>query len=464
MSQPQRLSTPGGTEVLEDRPTVSSLRLPGLRLTVVEGPEAGRTVTASRGVITVGTAESHDLTLTDPGVSRSHCEIRLGTEVALLRDLKSTNGTTIDGVRVIEAILSPASLIRVGSSAIRAVSVEEEVVVPLSNRDHFGRLLGRSVAMRQAFAVLERVAPTEATVLLEGETGTGKELAAEALHARSPRSEGPFITVDCGAIAPNLIESELFGHLRGSFTGADRERKGAFEEADGGTVFLDEVGELPLDLQPKLLRALEAREIRRVGESRAIKIDLRVVAATNRDLVAEVNKGQFREDLFFRLAVVHVRLPSLRVRPEDIPLLVRHFVEVLAPGTPPPSPQVIEALSRRAWPGNVRELRNAVERAVALAVPAGPMSRVQVPMGQNGARDDLLSTLVGLPMKEASERWIDVFERAYVENALRVAGSVSAAARAAAVSRRQMQRLMKRLGLREDLWVADAGPDGTVEE
>jgi len=304
-----------------------TLSLPGIKLTVLEGPERGREVTATRGVVRVGGARDNDLVLSDDAVSRRHLEIRLRKDEVRVVDLGSTNGTTVDGVHIVEAVLSAASLIRLGASAIRVTPIDEPVAIALSSRERFGALLGRSVAMREVFSVLERVAPTDATVIVEGETGTGKELAAEAIHAHSPRAEGPFVAIDCGAIPPNLIEAELFGVVRGAFTGAVSDRRGVFEEADLGTLFLDEIGELPLELQPKLLRALEKREIRRVGATQPRKVDVRVVAATNRDLAVEMNRGSFREDLFFRLAVVSVKLPPLRARRDDIPLLVRHFVE-----------------------------------------------------------------------------------------------------------------------------------------
>ena len=435
----------GETRELRDALGGDHLTLPGIKLTVVQGPDRGREVVAKRGLISVGTGTGNDLVLTDDSVSRRHIEIRLRSDEVRVADLRSTNGTEIDGVRVIDAVLSPGSLIRVGSTAIRVSAVEEPVTVPISSSHRFGGLLGQSTAMRQVFAVLERASPTDVTVMIEGETGTGKEVAAEAIHAASPREDGPFVAIDCGAIAPSLVESELFGHVRGSFTGAIADRRGAFEEADGGTLFLDELGELPLELQPKLLRALETRQIRRLGSSHTTKIDVRVIAATNRDLATEVNRGNFREDLYFRLAVVQVRLPPLRSRREDIPVLVRHFVERFAPGSPKPSQELLNALTSRAWPGNARELRNAVERAVALATPS-----VGESTGASIARApvETMAPLFGMPIKEAVERWTEQFERSYLENALRMSGnSVSGAARACGVNRRYLQRMMKRLGM-----------------
>jgi len=425
------------------------LILPGLKLSVMDGTDIGKSVTTVDSLVRIGSAPDNQLVLTDSTVSRYHCEVRMNANGVAICDLGSTNGTTVDGVPVVEAFLRPASMIQVGKTTLRCTAQDEEVGLPLSRRDHFGRLIGKSPMMRHVFAVLERVAPTEATVLIEGETGTGKELAAEGLHAKSRRTEGPFLAVDCGAIAANLIESELFGHVKGSFTGAAGDRVGAFEEANGGTVFLDEIGELPLELQPKLLRVLESKEVRRVGSNKAQKINARVIAATNRDLRAEVNRGTFREDLYFRLAVVRVTLPPLRARRDDIPLLVKHLFRALAPTLPLPSEQVMESLTSRSWPGNVRELRNAVERAIALAHPAGPVSLLE-DKGAPGQISRVLAPLLDMPRKEASEKWQEIFERAYLGRLLNKQGSVSAAAREIGLSRRQLQRLMKRFGLRDE--------------
>jgi DNA-binding NtrC family response regulator len=439
-----------------DDPTETQLRpgwqvqLPGIALGVVAGPDAGRSTSASRGAVRIGTAADNDLVLTDPAVSRRHCEVRLRQEHVRVIDLGSTNGVEVDGVRVFDAVLTPASLVRLGSTAIRVTPVHEAVLVGLSSADRFGALLGGSVAMRQVFGVLERVAPSEATVLLEGESGTGKELAAEAIHHHSARSEGPFVTVDCGAMPANLIESELFGHARGAFTGAVGERRGLIEEADGGTLFLDEIGELPVDLQPKLLRFLEKGEIRRVGESALRKVDARVVAATHRELAAEVNRGAFREDLYYRLAVVRVQLPPLRARTEDIPMIVEQLVASLAPERVAEAPALASTLGSRPFPGNVRELRNAVERSLAL-LPARPSATTSAGGAHGTAPVQFgdLEPLLGFTYKEALERLVEQFERRYLEHVLaRSGGSVSGAARLAGLSRRYVQKLMLRHGLR----------------
>jgi DNA-binding NtrC family response regulator len=313
--------------------------------------------------------------------------------------------------------------------------------------------------MRKLFALLEKVAPSDINVLIEGESGTGKELVANEIVQRSPRAEKPFVVVDCGAISPNLVESELFGHLRGSFTGADRDRVGAFEAADGGTVFLDEVGELPVELQPKLLRAIEAREIRRVGETRPRKVNVRVISATNRDLEREVNRARFREDLYFRLAVMTVRVPPLRERLDDLVILIRVFLQALAMPDQERlfTPQVLSEMSRHDWPGNVRELRNYVERSVVLQ-KAGPTIRRSTP----GAGFGLPPPVdIGVPFKIAKDASIDTFERAYLTALLEAAGNnMSKAARMAGMDRMYLHRLVQKHGLRGGGTAGGAPPIG----
>jgi DNA-binding NtrC family response regulator len=303
--------------------------------------------------------------------------------------------------------------------------------------------------MRKLFALLEKVAQSDINVLIEGESGTGKELVATEIVQRGSRADRPFVIVDCGAISPNLVESELFGHIRGAFTGADRDRIGAFEAADGGTVFLDEIGELPLELQPKLLRALEAREIRRVGETKARKVNVRVVSATNRDLEREVNKGRFREDLYFRLAVLQVRVPPLRERLEDLPILIRVFLSAL--GVPEQErlfgSAVLAEMSKHDWPGNVRELRNYVERSVVLqsAIPAGATARRSAPSHPHlGSQVD-----IRIPFKIAKDAAVDTFERSYLGALLEsCGGNMSKAARTAGMDRMYLHRLVQKHGLR----------------
>jgi two-component system response regulator GlrR len=316
-------------------------------------------------------------------------------------------------------------------------------------RSQLGGMVGTSAAMQTTFALLERAAASEATVLVEGETGTGKELAARALHAASRRREQPFVTVDSGALPANLIESELFGHERGAFTGASERRVGSFEEATGGTIFLDEIGELPMDVQPKLLRVLERREIRRVGANRHLPVDVRVIAATNRDLAREVAAGRFRSDLYFRLAVVKVALPPLRARPEDVPRLVDHLLEGLgASGRLAAAlhhPDFLARLARAPWPGNVRELRNYLEACLvfgeALPLAATP-APAPAPADEHDAPDGHAEQLT---LPEARRRALDDFERRYVSRLMaRHDGKVARVARMAGVDRAYIYRILRR--------------------
>ena len=337
-----------------------------------------------------------------------------------------------------------------GSIPVRLDSAD--TVRTRTQDDRFGRMVGRSPAMQPVFDVLNKASNSDATILLEGETGTGKEVSAEAIHRGSPRRDKPFLVVDCGAMPPNLLESELFGHERGAFTGAIAARQGVFEAAAGGTVFLDEIGELSIDLQPKLLRVLERREVRRVGTNNHVPVNVRLIAATNRSLREQVTAQKFRSDLYYRLAVVEVKLPPLRDRLPDLPLLVDHVVrnlgvideETLAAVR---APLFLTALSHHTWPGNIRELRNYLERCVALrdfAPPRGANVTAPAPPGPEGAVN------TGQPLREAREAWVSAFERRYLEELLRQhENRVSAAARAAGVDRIYFYRLLWKHGLRQ---------------
>ena len=417
------------------------------RLTVVEGPKAGTTWESSSDRCSVGFHPSNDLVIEDATVSRFHCEVRIGEKSAHVRDLDSRNGTVLDGVRVTDAFLRSGSLLKLGRVGLRFEYSSESNRLPVSAGNAFGNLVGSSVAMRTAFALLERAAMSDVTVLVEGETGTGKGVAAEAIHRHSTRRDGPFLVVDCGAIPPNLLESELFGHEKGSFTGATARRVGAFEEASGGTIFLDEIGELAQDLQPKLLRVLESKEFRRVGGNGMHKTDVRVVAATNRDLRAEVNAGRFRSDLYFRLAVVKVSIPALRERPEDIPITVEQILRALGADVTQSAPlrtlEFFAALGHSAWPGNVRELRNYLERCLVFqdALPVSDES----PRGQTAQA----GVDAKLAYAEARRRALDSFEKRYAEALLREhGGKVAAAAAAAGMDRVYLYRILRRHGIK----------------
>jgi DNA-binding NtrC family response regulator len=420
-----------------------------IRFEVVEGPDRGLVAELAGPEARVGLGKECDLVLKDPKVSRLHIVVRLEDDRIRVIDAGSRNGTHVDGVEARDAYARPDSAIAIGATTLRLRMISDVVELPLSSRQRFGGLLGQSVAARRMFAVLERAAKTDATVLVEGETGTGKELVAEAIHEESPRASAPFVVFDCSAVSATLIESELFGHVRGAFTGALSDRLGAFEAADGGTLFLDEIGELPLDLQPKLLRALERREVRRVGANLSRRVDVRIVAATNRNLAREVERGKFREDLFYRLAVIQVALPPLRERLDDIPLLVRHFEAELRPrsGSPPPlADELVASLATRSWPGNVRELRNAVSRALSLGSAGSAGGAPAEPPAQSAFVVNLDE-----PLLAGRERVAAAYERAYIEAALRqTGGNVSHAAELARVNRKFVQRAMKRHGLRGD--------------
>jgi DNA-binding NtrC family response regulator len=357
------------------------------------------------------------------------------------------NGTIVDGVGVVEGFLRGGSLLRLGRAVVRFEFSTESNRVPVSERTRFGSLVGTSVAMRSCFALMEKAAVTDSTVLLEGETGTGKSRAAQAIHQASRRKDKPFVVVDCSAIPSNLLESELFGHEKGSFTGATLRRTGAFEEASSGTIFLDEIGELPSDLQPKLLRALENREIRRVGSNAYQAVDVRIIAATNCDLRASVNGGRFRADLYFRLAVLKIEVPALRQRPEDIPAIVDGVLASL--GTDPQeasllkTPELIARLQQSAWPGNVRELRNYLERCLAFQDTQPLTESTEAPPPTSEAIDP------NLPYAAARRTALDRFERAYLEALLRVnQGRVTQAAIAAEMDRVYFYRLLRKHGIK----------------
>ncbi|MCB9586105.1 MAG: sigma 54-dependent Fis family transcriptional regulator [Polyangiaceae bacterium] len=426
------------------------MRLPRFRVRVVEGPDQGATAEAKSGRLVVGSSSQCDLKLTDRAVSRFHMELSAGPNGITLKDLGSTNGTRIGGVRVERATLPGALELSVGRTrlALELGDAHDEV---RGGRSHFGELLGSSAAMQSVYTLLEKAAPTDVPVLLLGESGTGKELAARAVHAASPRAAGPFEVVDCGGLPPTLIESELFGHEKGAFTHAISARAGAFERANGGTLFLDELGELPLEVQPKLLRALGEGEVRRVGGARRERVDVRIVAATNRDLRSEVNHGTFRTDLYYRIAVMEVRMPPLRERSEDIPQLARELMQQIVldrkiPTLIVPSAELLAELQKQRWAGNVRELRNYLEQLAVLQVPP-PLRDPNPSAGDGSAFDDLLER----PWREAKQELVERFERQYLEAALQASdGNVAQAARHAGVDRGTLFRSIRRLGLRGD--------------
>ena len=430
------------------------------QLRVIDGPDRGleRDV---RGTVTIGSEATCDVVLTDGWVSRRHCAITPTPHGFAIEDLGSKNGTVIDGVAVGRVVAPPGVMLRIGKTLVQVMPADEVVDIPPSERERFGGLYGASLVMRRVFAVLERASKSSAPVLFLGESGTGKELMARGVHDSSPRKDGPFVVFDCGASTDTLIESDLFGHVRGAFTGAAGDRVGAFAAAHGGTLFLDEIGDLPVALQPKLLRMLEAGEVVPLGGRKSERYDVRIVAATHRDVFAEVARGGFRGDLYYRLAVVEVHVPPLRQRPGDLPELVQMFLERSgAPRAAELARQVggtaLERLQRYHWPGNVRELRNVITRAVALAGPDDDFQSLPFVLRPTAAAPEAQTARADRPFHEAKDDVIARFEREYLADLVqRAGGNLSQAARAAGLERKFLYKLLERNGLR-----AKAEPDG----
>ena len=418
-----------------------------IRVEVSSGSDKGRRAVASGDSVTLGTAEGNDLVLTDPMVSRYHLELRRSGGRILVTDLGSTNGTAVGSAHFSAASVSvtPGTTLAVGDTLL-SVDDGEVVMVDSAAPEVLCGLRGRAPATKRLFSTILRVAQSNASVLLCGESGTGKELIARAVHDLCDPSR-PFATVDCAAMVPTLFASELFGHERGAFTGAERRTEGAFARANGGSIFLDEIGELSPDLQSALLGVVERRRYRRVGGRDEIPIDLRIISATHRDLRSEVNSGRFRLDLYYRLAVVLVSVPPLRERREDIPLLVEHFLrEAGHEGSVSDvfPPEEIARLMSHDWPGNVRELRNVVEAALVVGPPQefGPAS-TNGALG--GPSDEPFAALYGAPYKDARRTVLDRFERDYLAALLaRTGGNVRQAAREAKMDRSYLIELLKR--------------------
>lgn len=433
-----------------------SLRVPSIFVRVT--PSGGRAAIETQlqlSPLTIGSSPDCDLVVADERVSRRHCELRLTEQGIVLRDLGSKNGTFIAQVQIREALLPPSVPVTLGSSQLDIRTEGGGRVVPISTTCRFGKALGQSLAMRALFAKLERAAATEHTVLLFGESGTGKEVLARAIHDHSPRKDQPFVVFDCSSVAPSLVEAELFGYAKGAFTGAQQPRMGLLEEASRGTLLLDEIGELPLDLQPKLLRAIEAREIRRIGTSEWKPWNARIIAATNRNLRAQISKGAFREDLYYRLAVVEAQVPALRERKEDVPLLIESFLAAYEPPralSDVPS-HALAMLAAHDWPGNVRELRNVVTRLLLFPERLEDMlSPIATPSPKSESRDEgesRLGSLLEVPLLQARELVMEQFERSYLTVKLsQHKGNISRAAEAMGVSRQLLHRLVERYDLK----------------
>jgi DNA-binding NtrC family response regulator len=416
--------------------------LPRFCVRIEHGEAPRKELVTSEDRVVIGRSPEADLVIEDKDVSPLHCEIARDHDGFVLRDLGSEKGTWLSGVRVREVVLPSEAYIELGASGVSFGAVGEGEEVPLHAEDHFGELIGESAVMRAVFSRLAKVAARDTTVLLEGESGTGKELAARAIHGASSRRKGPFVVMDCGSIPRTLLEAELFGHERGAYTGANQARIGAFVRATGGTIFLDEIGELDIELQPRLLGVLERREVKPIGAAQPVPVDVRIVAATNQDLGRRATEGAFREDLYYRLAVARVRLPALREHRTDIPNLVRHFVrhhsvrdstEYLL------DDELVRRWMQRPWPGNIRQLRNVVEQVVAFGieevpVPATPREPVAI----------------DVPFKSAKAKIVSGFELEYLTAILaRHNGNITASANAAQLDRVHFLRLLDRYGLRK---------------
>jgi DNA-binding NtrC family response regulator len=453
-----RLETPTWVTSFAGLPRTVNVRR--CRLEVVAGADAGKIIELAQPSIMIGRTGA-DLTINDPKVSGLHCELRLQADGYRLRDLGSTNGTHVKGVRIVDGFIPPGTAIQIGKSAVVFDPLDDAVQVPLWHESRLHSLIGGSAAMRHLFDLINRFAQSDATVLIQGETGAGKEGVADAIHQCSPRRNGPFVVLDCSAIPEQLFEDQIFGHEQGAFTGAGRATVGVFEAAHGGTLFLDEIGELPLDVQSKLLRAVETRKVRRIGSTKVIASDVRIIAATNRDLATEVNRGTFRSDLFYRLSVAKLAVPALRERREDIPLLVEHFLRQLVAthGDPRLPPDFAARAQRHAWPGNVRELRNAVERAVLL--PNHPTLGFEAPPRKDGEFGEVD---IDVPFKVAKQKLIDEFDRKYLEALLEAHdNNISAAARAAGIERMSIYKMIRRLGL-DKTEARDGDDDGEADD
>jgi DNA-binding NtrC family response regulator len=448
--------------VLVTKITNAAAARPPLRaalLRVIDGPDRGLEVELPAAGVVIGSDRACDVVLTDSWVSRRHCTIAPTPAGFAITDLGSKNGTTIDGVAVGKVVAPPGVVVRIGKTLLQAMPADEVVDIPPSSSERFGGLYGASLVMRQAFAVLERASKTAAPILLLGESGTGKEVMARGVHDASPRAAAPFVVFDCGASTETLIESDLFGHVRGAFTGAATDRVGAFAAAHGGTLFLDEIGDLPVGLQPKLLRMLEAGEVVPVGGRKPERFDVRVVAATHRDVFGEVARGGFRGDLYYRLAVVEVHVPPLRQRLADLPELIKMFLErSQAPraaelaaqvGDKPAENRALDRLQRYHWPGNVRELRNVITRAVALAGPDDDFQSLPFVLRPTVAAPDAPTAKADRPFHEAKDELIARFEREYLADLVqRAGGNLSQAARQAGLERKFLYKLLDRNGLR----------------
>jgi transcriptional regulator with GAF, ATPase, and Fis domain len=416
-------------------------RLPGGLVRIIDGADRGRAVTLGKGGLVVGTSDACDLVLHDARVSRRHVQIALGPYGFLVNDLGSRNGTFFEGSRVAEIAVPPGAILRLGKTHLGLFAASDAATLEPSPRQSFGVLVGQSLPMRRIFTLLERAAASDVTVLLGGETGTGKELAARAIHDESGRRGKPFRVFDCGAVAPSLIATELFGHRKGAYSGAVRDRIGLFEVAEGGTVFLDEIGELPLELQPALLRVCDTGKFTRVGDDAPVAVDVRVIAATRRDLAEEVLAGRFREDLYYRLQVLPITIPPLRARREDLPALIGAILRehgIREPGPIGGAP--LGQLLQHPWPGNVRELRNTLQRALVTGAKKFGDLKIEI-----DAAVPPPQVLTSDSFQDQKRDVIERFERDFLRRLMdEHAGNLRRASRASGIERTQLRRLLKK--------------------
>lgn len=442
------------TLIMTKRDDENRMLVQKCKLLVVSGPLKGREFVVNSDNFTLGSGRNSDLMLDDSTISRRHCEIQLVPDGYSICDLKSTNGTSVQGVRINSAFLDAGTEFQLGSTRLVFCPMQETMEYKLSPNQSFGKLLGCSIAMRRVFHLAEHYAKTNSTVMIEGETGTGKEVLAEEIHRHSNRRDKPFIVIDCASLAKELVASELFGHTKGAFTGAMTDRTGAFEHADGGTVFLDEIGDLAPELQPQLLRVIEKREVKRVGSNTPRKIDVRIITATNKKLANEVNSGNFREDLFFRLSVINIELPPLRKRKEDIPMLTETFLtEFLgcdAKERITNFKEATRAFRNHDWPGNVRELRNLVEIASYSEQTSIDLATfLYLGHSRKSPNNTTNRFTADRPFKVVKQELIQEFEMQYITDLLKqFNGNVSQAAKQAGIERTYIQRLIRKYGLR----------------
>lgn len=443
-----RSLTSSGTRTVFVSAEVEVLTTPKLAIEVIRGPAKGTETIVDKPVFRCGSAQDNDLVIDDPTVSRHHIRLEIDSLGFRVKDLDSKNGLIMDGIRIHDAWITDSCKLVIGESGLRVKPIRENIELELVRNSRLGDMIGSGPQMRHFFALVQRVARTDSTVLIEAESGTGKELAARAIHSLSRRSGGPFEIFDCSAVPESLVESELFGHVKGAFTGATSTRKGLAEASEGGTLFIDEIGELPLSIQGKILRLIERHEMRPVGSDTFRSVDTRIIAATNRTLKDEVSAGRFREDLYYRLNVIRLRIPPLRERTEDIPLLVDHFIEEFSRRDNrhySVSHGMLNKLERYDFPGNVRELRNLIENSCLLSDSVD--IEVDIPGTGNVSpfAESDMSAYLNMQYKDAKDRLVSLFERTYWERLLQsCSGNITEASRRGGIHRKSLEYLLKK--------------------